>query len=130
MAQADSGPAEDNPDVEEDVYSSGSVDIDSRLVEGLGIDEYDDVELYSMPGDVSGSADLHVLDPGVDHEDTALKKFAALFSDSDLLVPYSNYYGVAISIPSDTGFQADKHLNARWGCVEDERDKYFLVSDD
>jgi len=103
--------------------------IGSDLSEGLDLDSYGRKAFYSVPRTASGNSDLYVMDPEVDHSAEAVQEFAALFSDADLLLPASYYHDVAYFIPSETDFKGDEHVETSWGYIEDQRDKYFLISD-
>lgn len=107
----------------------GNINVGENLAEELSLAAYDRGEVYTISGEGSGNSDLYILDPKVDHRDEAIEEFAALFSSAALLVSDSDYNDVAWFIPSEEGFQVDEHVSTSWGYVEDERDKYFLISD-
>ena len=129
MARSDPLPGDENlmGDGEPCVTEDRAVGLD--LSESLDLGLYGRTALYSVPGTVSGDSELYVMDPVVDHSEKAIKEFAGLFSDADLLVSGSYYNDVAYFIPAETGFKGDEHVQTSWGVIEGERDKYFLISD-
>lgn len=129
MAKSDPGPGDENLMGGGELRVTADDVIGSDLSESLDLDLYGRTALYSVPETVSGDSELYIMDPVVDHSEKAVKEFAGLFSDADLLVPGSYYNDVAYFIPAETGFRGDEHVETSWGYVDDERDKYFLISD-